>query len=58
MIDHRSPWPNPLDVEVANLEYMHCFNHERIHTAVGDRPPVEHEDACWHPPQHQTAGTQ
>jgi len=45
LIDQHRPWHTTLDVELATLEYTNWFNHERIHTAIGDRPPIEHEAA-------------
>jgi putative transposase len=47
LIDRHGPWPTALDVELATLEYINWFNHTRIHTAIGDRPPAEHEAAYW-----------
>jgi putative transposase len=33
------------DVELATLEYVDWFNHRRLHSACGDMPPVEYEQA-------------
>jgi putative transposase len=43
LIRRRGPWRNVEDVEIATLEYIDWFNHRRLHTAIGDIPPVEHE---------------
>ena len=45
LIGRHGPWRTALDVELATLEYINWFNHKRIHTAIGDRPPAEHEAA-------------
>ncbi|QBI22040.1 hypothetical protein ER308_13825 [Egibacter rhizosphaerae] len=45
LIGRHGPWPAAPDVELATLEYINWFNHKRIHTAIGDRPPAEHEAA-------------
>jgi hypothetical protein len=30
-------------LELATLEYIDWFNHRRLHSACGDRPPAEYE---------------
>jgi hypothetical protein len=30
-------------MELAILEYVHWFNHDRLHESLGDIPPVEFE---------------
>ena len=39
-------------MEFATLEYVDWFNHRRLHTELGMRPPVEFE-ADYH--QHELA---
>lgn len=43
LIRRRGPWRNVDDVEIATLEYIDWFNHRRLHSSIGDIPPVEHE---------------
>jgi Integrase core domain len=44
LIRRRGPWRGLDDVELATLEYVDWFNHRRLHSAIGDIPPVEYED--------------
>ena len=39
----RGPWPNVDEVELATLSWVHWHNNERLHTYLGDIPPVEFE---------------
>ncbi len=39
----EGPWQGADDLELATLSWVHWFNHERIHSALGWRPPVEFE---------------
>ncbi len=52
LIRRRGPWRGIDDVEIATLEYIDWFNHRRLHTAIGDIPPAEHEATYYrdHPP--------
>jgi putative transposase len=38
-------WRTRGQMELAILEYVHWFNHDRLHESLGDIPPVELEDA-------------
>jgi putative transposase len=38
-------WRTRGQLELAILEYVHWFNHDRLHEALGDIPPVEFEQA-------------
>ena len=40
-------WRTRAQMELAVLEYVHWFNHDRLHESLGDVPPVEVEDAYW-----------
>ena len=40
------------DVELATAEWVDWFNNQRIHTAIGDVPPHEHE-TNYYAQQHQ-----
>ena len=52
LIHKDGPWTGLDDVEFATLEYIDWFNHRRLHTELGMRPPVEFE-ADYH--QHELA---
>jgi putative transposase len=38
-------WKTRAQLELAILEYVSWFNHDRLHESLGDIPPVEFEDA-------------
>jgi putative transposase len=38
-------WKTRGQLELAILEYVHWFNHDRLHESLSDIPPVEFEDA-------------
>jgi putative transposase len=40
-------WRTRSQMELAVLEWVHWFNHDRLHESLGDVPPVEVEDAYW-----------
>jgi putative transposase len=40
-------WRTRSQMELAVLEWVHWFNHDRLHESLGDIPPVEVEDAYW-----------
>ena len=33
--------------ELATVAYVGWFNHRRLHSSIGNRPPVEHEHEYW-----------
>ncbi len=37
------PWRTVEDVELATLGWVHWHNNQRLHSYLGDRPPVEYE---------------
>jgi putative transposase len=42
--DHEQPiWRNWREVENATASWVHWYNHERLHSSIGDIPPVECE---------------
>ncbi|WP_398928463.1 integrase core domain-containing protein [Streptomyces sp. Ag109_O5-1] len=51
LIKPRKPWHGLADVELATTEWADWFNNQRLHTAIGDIPPHEHETN--HYAQHQ-----
>ncbi|MGA2166229.1 MAG: integrase core domain-containing protein, partial [Solirubrobacteraceae bacterium] len=48
-------WQTNAQLELATVAYVGWFNHRRLHSSIGNRPPVEHEHeyweraACWAP---------
>ncbi|MEU2288559.1 DDE-type integrase/transposase/recombinase [Streptomyces sp. NPDC013178] len=53
LIKPRKPWRGLADVELATAEWVDWFNNQRLHTAIGDIPPHEHETNYYarHQPQ-------
>jgi putative transposase len=46
LIHRRGPWRDLDGVELGTLGWVHWFNTERLHGALGDVPPAEFE-AAW-----------
>ncbi|WP_242890972.1 IS3 family transposase [Actinomadura litoris] len=44
---HRRTWRTRDQVEYAIVEWVGWYNHHRLHTAIGDVPPIEHETAYY-----------
>ncbi len=47
LIHKDGPWRGRDDVEFATLDYVHFFNHRRLHGEVGMLPPAEVEAAYY-----------
>ncbi len=47
LIHQDGPWRGRDDVEFATLDYVHFFNHRRLHGEVGMLPPAEFEAAYY-----------
>jgi putative transposase len=43
LIHRRGPWRGPDDLELATLDYVHWFNHQRLHGTADNLPPAEFE---------------
>jgi len=43
LIHRRAPWKNRQSLELATLEWVAWFNHQRLHSAIGYIPPAEAE---------------
>ena len=44
VIDHeRSTWSSWREVEKATASWVHWFNNVRLHSSIGDIPPLEYE---------------
>ena len=52
-VRHDGPFRGVDDLELATLSWVHWFNNDRLHSAIGYRTPVEHENAYY--PQNQPA---
>jgi putative transposase len=52
VIEHeRSVWASWRQVEQATASWVHWYNHERLHSSIGDIPPVEFEELNYALPQ-------
>jgi putative transposase len=45
LITMRGPWRSVDDVELATLSWVHWWNTTRLHSAIGNIPPIEFEAA-------------
>jgi len=43
LIHRRAPWKTRESLELATLEWVAWFNHQRLHSAIGYIPPAEAE---------------
>jgi len=41
----QGPWRSVEAIELATLQWVHWYNHTRLHGYLGDVPPAEFEDA-------------
>lgn len=44
LIHRRRSWSSRQQVETATAQWVTWFNHERLHSSIGHRPPVEFEN--------------
>ena len=47
VIHHEAPWHQVMDVEIATLEWVHWFNHQRLLEPIGHIPPAELESTYY-----------
>ena len=47
LIDRCGPWRSRTQTEIAICEWISWCNHARIHTFIGDVPPVEYEHTSY-----------
>jgi len=47
LIHRRAPWKSREAVELATLQWVHWFNHERLLAPIGHIPPAEAEANYW-----------
>jgi putative transposase len=43
LVRPEGPWRTVEDLELATLDWVHWFNHARLHSSLGYLPPVEYE---------------
>jgi putative transposase len=52
VIEHEKPtgrsWAGRAEVEKATASWVHWYNATRLHTSIGDVPPIEYEEAYHH----------
>ena len=53
LVERHGPWRSLDELELATLEYIDWFNHRRLHSACGYRPPAEYE--ALHYDQHNAS---
>jgi putative transposase len=53
LIRRHGPWRNLDHLELATLEWIDWWNHRRLHSEIGNRPPTEHEATYYR--QHHRA---
>jgi putative transposase len=44
-VRHEGPWRGVDHLELATLNWVHWFNHHRLHSSLGHVPPIEYEAA-------------
>jgi len=47
VINFLGPWKSMAQVEWETLQWVSWYNTERLHSAIGHRPPQEMEDAFY-----------
>jgi putative transposase len=53
LVKLHGPWRTRAQLEYATIEWIDWYNQTRLHSEIGDIPPVEHE-AIWYR-QNQTS---
>jgi putative transposase len=59
MVHREGPWRGVDDLEYATLDWVHWFNTNRLHSAIGYLPPIEYEEQYYrqiNPQQHTPLG--
>ena len=57
LINPQHPWRTVDEVEFATFEYIDWFNHRRLHSEVGNVPPVEAENLFYNQQPTTNKGT-
>ena len=50
LVRNQGPWRDVDQLELATLEWVSWFNHTRLHSSLGDIPPIEYEEAHYAQP--------
>lgn len=56
LVELHGPWRTRRDLEIAIVKWIDWYNHRRLHSSIGDVPPVEYENAWHHDHQPVTGG--
>lgn len=51
LIHARPAWPSVTEVEFATMNWVHWWNHQRLHQALDYSTPIEVEAACAETPE-------
>lgn len=54
LIHRNEGWNDASEVTLATAEWVHWYNHQRLHSWCGHTPPMEYEQAYWHAQREQT----
>jgi putative transposase len=57
LVHRHGPWDDGYHLELATLEWVDWYNHRRLHSACGDRPPSEYEENFYRELQADTLVT-
>ncbi len=55
LVRHEGPWRGVDDLELGTLNWVHWFNDTRLHSSIGNKPPLEHETDYY---RHNTTAQQ
>lgn len=47
LVHGRGPWKTKESLELATLQWVHWFNHQRLLEPIGYIPPAEAEASYW-----------
>lgn len=48
----QETWTSWQQVERATASWVHWYNADRLHTSIGDQPPIEYEQTHYNSPRH------
>jgi putative transposase len=58
LIHRRAPWKTKESLEIATLQWVHWFNHQRLLEPIGYIPPAEAEENFYRQQERQTVTTE
>ena len=47
LLHRRGPWRSVAQLELATARWVHWWNEQRLHPALGRVPPAKYEAAYW-----------